>query len=1118
MRPFMRWRLLLVPCKILAACCACLLLLMLGGWLLRPDVYAPLPTVDQEDLAKVTALRDISFPATLPRLQVDVDYAQGATAPWWPTTEPPVLAGLVAASLLPPVAERVGPEPLVLAGIDGPGQHGGTWHRIASTPGDVGVMGWRLSAATPLRWSPLGHPVVPHLLRGWSLSEDRCTYTMYMRRGMRWSDGEPLTTRDVAFWWEEQTIGFDGAAKAPPQFMQVGGGAGRVEIIDEHTYRFVFPQPHPLFLEHLAKQYTWCMPAHYLRPFHPRTGDQARIAAEVARRGEASAEILYGRMQGYDNVHHPRLWPWIYRTEVADGPFVWVRNPYFCAVDTQGRQLPYLDQIQHAVKQSRFVPIAAAQGEVSFQRRGLRYQDYPLLMKNRHAHDYEVYHWYPGSRSDFTIFPNVNRRVDPGDVQVAHKARLLAERDFRHALSLAIDRPTIIEAVYFGQIEAAQIDPGPDSPYHSPQLYRAATAYDPAQAERLLDGLGLSQLDPEGYRTAPDGTRLTFFLNTCTEFTGEGPALFLIEDWKKVGLRVVLRDRNRALWNFEKQAFQQDLGVWTGESEFLPLMEPRNFLPTSIESFYAPAYGLWYASNGLSGVAEDLRRAAERGGQAPPEGHPLLASMRDFNRIRAASDAEEQRRLWQDIAGRAAEHLWTISVGTHPPQVVVVKNGLKGVPRNALDGAGFATPGNAGMETWWWDPASAAGRQAALSPDAAQRLADAMLTVTDRAGVQGVAGAAPAAGSSSGGFAIGALLVTLFWGSLALGLILLAVRHAFVLRRLLILVPTLLLISVIGYVVIQLPPGDALQTQMAELRLRNDEEAIKQFERLEKIFHTEDSQISRYSRWLGLSWFTTFADTDRGLLQGFLGYSMQDGKPVNDKVGDRIALTMAIAVLAIVMTWAIALITGVYSAVRQYSSGDYLLTFISFIGMSVPGFLLALVCIFVANTAFGVSITGLFSPEYAAEPGWSWAKLLDLLQHIWVPVVVAAVGGTAGLFRVMRGNLLDELKKPYVTTARAKGVRPLPLLVKYPVRVALNPVVSTIGGLFPELISGSAIIAVVLSLPTVGPLMLEALLTEDMYFAGSMLMMLSLLGVFGTLVSDLLLLWLDPRIRMGAKA
>jgi ABC-type dipeptide/oligopeptide/nickel transport system permease component len=211
----------------------------------------------------------------------------------------------------------------------------------------------------------------------------------------------------------------------------------------------------------------------------------------------------------------------------------------------------------------------------------------------------------------------------------------------------------------------------------------------------------------------------------------------------------------------------------------------------------------------------------------------------------------------------------------------------------------------------------------------------------------------------------------------------------------------------------------------------------------------------------------------------------------------------------------VALPIGIYSAVRPYTVGDYALTLLGFVGMSVPPFLFALVLMYFSSEYFGVSVSGLFSVRYASDPVWSWGKFIDLLQHLWVPVLVLGAGSTAVMIRVMRANLLDELKKPYVVAARAKGVRPLRLLLKYPVRMALNPFVSGLAGLFPQLVSGGAIVALVLSLPTVGPLLMLGLMNEDTYFAASMLMVLSVLGVLGTIVSDLLLLWLDPRIRLG---
>jgi ABC-type dipeptide/oligopeptide/nickel transport system permease component len=414
------------------------------------------------------------------------------------------------------------------------------------------------------------------------------------------------------------------------------------------------------------------------------------------------------------------------------------------------------------------------------------------------------------------------------------------------------------------------------------------------------------------------------------------------------------------------------------------------------------------------------------------------------------------------------------------------------------------TPGNTGNETFYFENPSHAA-------DAATRDAIEHLVPLPRQ-----AGAAPVAAAPAltpGGSAAGPnqqLGKIIRWSLIGIGgllLLLLSIRHPFVARRILVLIPTLAIVSVVVFAAIDLPPGDYLSTRVVALSEMGDSNSLSQLEELRQRFHFDDPAWKRYLRWMGVEWFTTHDSEDLGLLQGFLGRSMETGRPVNDLVGDRIVLTVLISLATILFTWMVALPIGIYSAVRQYSLGDYLFSFIGFLGMSLPPFLLALVLMVVAG------VSGLFSPEFASQAGWTMPKVIDLLKHVWIPVLVMGASGTAGLARVLRANLLDELKKPYVTTARARGVRPLKLLFKYPVRVALNPFVSGLGGLFPQLVSGGAIVGIVLSLPLVGPLQIEALVNEDTYLAGSMLMVLSLLSVFGTLVADVLLLWLDPRIR-----
>ncbi len=323
-----------------------------------------------------------------------------------------------------------------------------------------------------------------------------------------------------------------------------------------------------------------------------------------------------------------------------------------------------------------------------------------------------------------------------------------------------------------------------------------------------------------------------------------------------------------------------------------------------------------------------------------------------------------------------------------------------------------------------------------------------------------------------------------------------------IVKRLLWMLPTTVLISFISFTIIQLPPGDYLTSYIAALGETGETVDEAQAAALRARYNLDQPFMVQYWRWL------------TGMLQGDMGMSFEWNRPVTELIGERLFLTTVISIATLLMTWALAIPIGIYSAVKQYSLPDYCFTFLGFIGLATPNFLLALVFMYIGYSVFGVSAGGLFSPEYQSA-AWSFGKFVDLLGHLWIPVVVIGTSGTAGLIRVMRANLLDELRKQYVMTARAKGVRYWKLLMRYPVRVALNPLVSTVGWVLPGIVSGATITSVVLGLPTTGPLLLRALMNQDMYLAGSMVMMLSVLTLIGTLISDILLLWLDPRIRYG---
>ncbi|HAM48042.1 MAG TPA: ABC transporter permease [Alphaproteobacteria bacterium] len=336
----------------------------------------------------------------------------------------------------------------------------------------------------------------------------------------------------------------------------------------------------------------------------------------------------------------------------------------------------------------------------------------------------------------------------------------------------------------------------------------------------------------------------------------------------------------------------------------------------------------------------------------------------------------------------------------------------------------------------------------------------------------------------------------------------------YVIRRLLLAVPTLIAISLLIFFIIQLPPGDYLSNQIDELRAQGEEASLAKVEFLRAQFGFDRPFIEQYAVWVGI-W--PGPDGLNGLLQGNWGWSFEYDQPVAVVLGDSLGLTLLLNFATVLFIYLVAFPIGVYSATRQYSIGDYGFTLLGYLGLATPNFLLGLILLYYANLWFGLSIGGLMAPEYMDAP-WSLAKLGSVLSHLAVPVIVIGTAGTAAMIRRLRANLLDELRKPYVVTARAKGLPRGRMLAKYPLRMALNPFIADIGDLLPQMVSGSVIVSVVLNLPTVGPVLLGALRSQDQYLAGFILMFVAMLTVAGMLISDLLLGLLDPRIRLQGKA
>lgn len=325
----------------------------------------------------------------------------------------------------------------------------------------------------------------------------------------------------------------------------------------------------------------------------------------------------------------------------------------------------------------------------------------------------------------------------------------------------------------------------------------------------------------------------------------------------------------------------------------------------------------------------------------------------------------------------------------------------------------------------------------------------------------------------------------------------------YIIRRLLRMIPQIFLISILAFIIIQLPPGDYLTEYMNRLRASGVTIDQYEVERFTKMYGLDRPMYEQYLRWIA------------GIVTRFdFGYSFEWQKPVNEVITARIGTTFFIAFLSFIVCWSFAIPVGIYVAVKQYSLADYFFTFLGFIGLATPGFLLALVIMYVAFEWFGIKVGGLFSPEFEVQP-WSWAKFVDLLKHLWLPVLILAIGGTANLIRTMRATMLDELRKPYVTVARAKGLSEFDVLIRYPVRIAINPILSTFGWLLVWFFSGGMVVEIVLNLNTAGPVMWRALMRQDMYTAGAYILIIGTLTALGSLISDILLAVVDPRIRFG---
>ena len=896
------------------------MLLQLVAIMMRPDISQNTISFDTDELAAVKALHQQPIDKENPPvLYQSVDYTVDNTQqPWFPQAQSPILDDID----LPPVAERTGSEPLVLRGIDGAHSYGGQLY----LPGDGFDMSMSMSATTLVRWSPAGEPVVPHAAKSFSVSEDGRIYEFVLRRGMRWSDGEPFTTDDIKYWYEYELLMPDAMAEKANAALFPGNVAVRMEFDDDKlTFRFIFEEPQGLFLYQLARssgRLPISAPAHYLRTYHPIIGDEAVISRAMTARNSSTRNQLYKQIKHWDNPAHPRLWPWIYKTYKADPPQQVVRNPYYWAVDPHGQQLPYADAVFFEQLSSDMLGKAASEGRFSVLPR--KVNDYELLMSNRQQFNYNVFRWFRADRSDATIFVNLNRRwrfpeyaVVPVDqalgkpiadvladdneqilikpetvLQADHldllteqghsevriiasvredaflkaKADLLRNKQFRRAMSLAINRQRIITAVYQDETEPAQVAPGPESAWYHPGQRHAAIAFAPDEAEQLLDDLGLVRGGSDNMRRLPDGTPLHFILNAPSWFN-PATAQFLAEDWQRVGLNISPRIRNNKLFYTEKTNLLHDFTAFTGNNEYLPILEPRCFVPVSGESNHAIGYANWFNSGGLKNHPLSYQPRSIAPDASNETGHAILQSMHLYQQIRQEPDPSQQKILMDQILDIAAEHIWTISICQSPDYVVAVDNDLRNIPRRAFYGFDFIAPGNMGPETWSFVDPSA--NLSAQSYDNIQATIANPPTLAD-----GTRDTTSTKQTDSDSDVVSSVLGWLISIAAILSVTLIAVKHPFIARRLLIMVPTLVVISIVVFTIIQIPPGTYIDSKIMELEQQGGRASSEEVAAIREQYNLDDPVVIQYVKWSGLAWFTSFAPEDRGVLQGFLGYSM----------------------------------------------------------------------------------------------------------------------------------------------------------------------------------------------------------------------------------------------------
>ncbi len=603
--------------------------------------------------------------------------------------EAPALAKLVEEGKLPPIEERLPDEPAVVEPVEEIGEYGGTWRRAAVSPTDT-MIHVRLGYEPLVRWARDGKTIIPNLCTSWEVEEDGKVYTFHLRKGVKWSDGEPYTADDIVFWYEDILLNED-LTPSFPAWLAPKGEPVKVEKVDDYTVKFIFASPYSLFLEYLAGPDTgphiFNYPKHYLKQFHPEYTRDEELTALTKEAGFDFWYQLFGdKAAPYTNPDLPTLRPWVLHSDPTAVRIVAERNPYYWKVDPQGNQLPYIDKIAFdMVQDTQMITMKAVQGELDMQGRNLSFSDYTLLMENRDKGDYRVFLWDDG-KTGSAVFFNQTYNEDE------YTASLLRDAQFRKALSLAINRDEVNQLIYLGQAPPAY-DMFPfESLQNDPEI-RSLYEYNVDEANRLLDELGLTEKNGDGFRLRPDGKPIQLTILVNLGYAIHPDVMELVANyWNKVGIKTVLDAVARELWWPRIQASDYQIAGYTAEFNkncFDLTYATISIVPSSTSTYWCPLWGLWYQSGG-------------KGGEKPVGDALELISI--FDQIKVTIDPQERDKLTEEMLRIWAKNLWVAPTAGSYNVPVVVKNNFRNVPENATLAYPFSSPGYLNPEQFFFKP------------------------------------------------------------------------------------------------------------------------------------------------------------------------------------------------------------------------------------------------------------------------------------------------------------------------------------------------------------------------------------------------------------------------------